>query len=113
MQVVSEEKKINALEEEKTNALEEEKINNRKWDEMNHEIMVSTMKLLPRKELFITVCYVCKSWLSALLDSLFPPGDVLDLRLIDSIPNVKEEEYLRIRFRHYLKLVRDRRPPTQ
>ncbi|KAJ9178478.1 hypothetical protein P3X46_010357 [Hevea brasiliensis] len=39
---------------------------------MDHDILLSCMKRLMWRELCLTVCYVCKSWLSALLDSIVP-----------------------------------------
>lgn len=80
------------------------------WAQMEHEILVSIMRRLTWAELGNTVCYVNKSWLSALLDSLFPPSSsVLDLRLVDSFQQKSDRQ----RFLHYMDMVLHRRPPTQ
>ncbi|XP_021759699.1 F-box/LRR-repeat protein At3g48880-like [Chenopodium quinoa] len=51
----------------------------RRWEEMNHEILVSIMKRLGVLDLIFSICFVCKSWLDATLDTFFPPQDVFSL----------------------------------
>ncbi|KAK9267386.1 hypothetical protein L1049_009811 [Liquidambar formosana] len=79
-----------------------------KWDEMPYDILVNIIQRLSWKDLALHVCCVSHSWLSALLDTLCPPGNVLDLRPIDSLV----DPYYRERFRHYLKLMLDCRHTT-
>ncbi|KAK9716611.1 hypothetical protein RND81_06G245100 [Saponaria officinalis] len=97
---------------------------NRKWEEMDHEILICIMKRYPWYEWHQSKnadFIICKSWLSAFLDVLFPPGDVLDLRILDDHQKFgcAESHYRgryspyawKIRmFYRYLKLNLDRRP---
>ncbi|KAL2906573.1 hypothetical protein RDABS01_005283 [Bienertia sinuspersici] len=52
----------------------------RRWEDMDHDILVSIMKRLDLRVLLIVICLVCKSWLNATLDALFPPNHVFSFR---------------------------------
>ncbi|KAK9716612.1 hypothetical protein RND81_06G245200 [Saponaria officinalis] len=106
---------------------EQNTCNNRRWDEMNHEILICIMEKCPWYPWYPWYPWgyqdfvICKSWLSAFLDVLFPPGNVLDLRFLDihsnfvgggSGPFSKYACCIR-RFYHFLKLNFDRRSPNQ
>lgn len=56
----------------------------RSWNDMNHDILVSIMNYMSHEDKSEQLNLVCKSWRSALFDSIFPPGDVLDLRFMDN-----------------------------
>ncbi|KAH9626901.1 hypothetical protein KSS87_002301, partial [Heliosperma pusillum] len=92
----------------------------RKWEDMDHEILILIMKKYKWYQLGRFDFVICKTWLSAFLDVLFPPGDVLDLRLLDDQGNfggtfgVKflEFDWKVRKFFHYLKLNLDRRSPN-
>ena len=56
---------------------------NRRWEDMDHEILIYIFKRYPWHIWFWRGFYICKSWLSAFLDYLFPPGQVCDLRFLD------------------------------
>ncbi|KAK9716609.1 hypothetical protein RND81_06G245000 [Saponaria officinalis] len=99
---------------------------NRKWEEMNHEILICIMKSYQWYEWHKSAYadfIICKSWLSAFLDVLFPPGEILDLRLLDDHANFgyaviggdsRDSPYAwKIRmFYLYLKLNFDRHSPN-
>lgn len=53
------------------------------WNNMDNEVLVSIMKLISYEDRSRYLYYVCKSWRTAVLDSMFPVGDVLDLRFLD------------------------------
>ncbi|XP_021758466.1 uncharacterized protein LOC110723419 [Chenopodium quinoa] len=52
------------------------------WDEMNYDVLLKIMKRVPLPERLCVACYVSKTWLSAVLDSMSPPG-VINLKLLD------------------------------
>ena len=56
----------------------------RSWDEIGHDILVYIFKFLRFEVKRLRVCYVCKQWLLAALESEFTGGDVLDLRRMDT-----------------------------
>lgn len=70
----------------------------RSWDDMNYDILLKIMRRLPWPERLCTVCMVSKTWLSAVLDSMSPPG-VINLKLLDS-PKL---EYLHNKYCVFLK----------
>ncbi|KAL6528787.1 hypothetical protein OROMI_028963 [Orobanche minor] len=55
----------------------------RSWDEMNYDVLLEVMKRLPWRERLFRVWKVSKTWLSAVLDSLSPPG-VINLKVLDT-----------------------------
>uniref|UniRef100_A0A803LIZ8 POT1A/B-like OB fold domain-containing protein n=1 Tax=Chenopodium quinoa TaxID=63459 RepID=A0A803LIZ8_CHEQI len=72
----------------------------RKWDEMDHDILVTIMKYMVQGSYLVRgfnlykSFIVCKSWRSAVLDSLFPPGNVLDLCFLKGAPAEEKQYYL-------------------
>ncbi|KAF8377016.1 hypothetical protein HHK36_030388 [Tetracentron sinense] len=80
----------------------------RRWDYMNPDILVNIFERLPLRELLYRVGYICRSWLSATLETLFPLGEMLDLRRLDSI----KEPCFRIKILIFLKIMLSRHPTT-
>lgn len=79
---------------------------------MDHEILVSIMKRLDVLMLILSTCFVCKSWLNATLDALFPPHHVFDMR---HYPLLNSTSYTlsRNRFWTMIQLHLNRNLPTQ
>lgn len=53
------------------------------WNKMHHDVLVSIMKLTSYVDRGGSLYFVCKSWRTAVLESIFPVGDVLDLSFLD------------------------------
>lgn len=84
----------------------------RRWDEMHHDILVSIMKLTSHGDKSKHLHQVCKSWRYALFDSLFPPGDVLDLRFIDQYPVSHRPDIFTTYFNFIVKVLSKRQYTT-
>uniref|UniRef100_A0A803LVP6 F-box domain-containing protein n=2 Tax=Chenopodium quinoa TaxID=63459 RepID=A0A803LVP6_CHEQI len=52
------------------------------WDEMNYDVLLKIMKRVPLGDRLCVACLVSKTWLSAVLDSMSPPG-VINLKRLD------------------------------
>lgn len=83
---------------------------NRSWEDMDHEILIHIFKRYPWHIWCSRYFFICKSWVSAFLDYLFPPGQVLDLRLLDGTEFLVSDLPL-TRFYQCLILSLDRRSP--
>ncbi|XAR56504.1 hypothetical protein NMG60_11037022 [Bertholletia excelsa] len=69
------------------------------WQDLDPFILSKIFSFLPLPDLLFSPPFVCRTWLSATLDTLFPTS-TLDLRQIDTL----DCENQQLRFTHLLKL---------
>jgi hypothetical protein len=80
----------------------------RRWDKLPQKVLLKIIKLLPDQYWAFErqILSVCRSWQWALVDTVFPPNNVLDLRVVDS--GIWKSR--RCLFFQYLQIVLNRRP---
>lgn len=59
---------------------------NIRWDKVPQKVLLKIIELLPDQYWVFErqILSVCRSWQSALVDTVFPPNNVLDLRVVHS-----------------------------